>query len=273
MEKYSVLMSLYKKEKPDYLMTALDSMIYQSVAPDEIVLVKDGPLTPELEGVLNEYVNKYPELFNIVESKENIGLGRALNLGLTHCRNELVARMDTDDISSKDRCEQQLRIFDENKSLDLVGGDITEFINNEQNIKCKRVVPKTDKEIKDYIKRRCPFNHGTVMFKKSSVINAGSYQDWFWNEDYYLWIRMLENGSVFANTGTVLVNFRSGADMYSRRGGKKYFKSESSLQKYMLDKGIISFSQYLINVAERFVIQILMPNRLRGFVFRKFARE
>lgn len=273
MEKYSVLMSLYKKEKPEYLVTAIDSMICQTTKPDEIVIVKDGPLTPELEGVLNEYVNKYPELFNIVESKENIGLGRALNLGLTHCRNELVARMDTDDISSKDRCEQQLRIFDENKSLDLVGGDITEFINNEQNIKCKRVVPKTDKEIKDYIKRRCPFNHGTVMFKKSSVINAGSYQDWFWNEDYYLWIRMLENGSVFANTGTVLVNFRSGADMYSRRGGKKYFKSESSLQKYMLDKGIISFSQYLINVAERFVIQILMPNRLRGFVFRKFARE
>lgn len=272
MEKYSVLMSLYQKEKPDYLMTSLDSMIYQSVAPDEIVLVKDGPLTSELENVLKDYKSKYNELFTIVESKENVGLGRALNLGLKHCKNELVARMDTDDISIKDRCEQQLKIFNENKFLDLVGGDITEFIDDEKNIKGKRVVPKTDTEIKNYIKRRCPFNHGTVMFKKSSVMNAGSYMDWFWNEDYYLWIRMLEDGCVFANTGTVLVNFRSGLDMYSRRGGKKYFKSESSLQKYMLDKKIISFPRYLINVTERFIIQVLMPNKLRGFVFRKFAR-
>lgn len=272
MEKYSVLMSLYQKEKPDYLMTSLDSMIYQSVAPDEIVLVKDGPLTSELEDVLKDYKSKYNELFTIVESKENVGLGRALNLGLKYCKNELVARMDTDDISSKDRCEQQLKMFDKNKSLDLVGGDITEFIDDEKNIKGKRVVPKTDAEIKNYIKRRCPFNHGTVMFKKSSVMNAGSYMDWFWNEDYYLWIRMLEDECVFANTGTVLVNFRSGADMYSRRGGKKYFKSESSLQKYMLDKKIISFPRYLINVTERFIIQVLMPNKLRGFVFRKFAR-
>lgn len=272
MEKYSVLMSLYQKEKPDYLMTALDSMIYQSVAPDEIVLVKDGSLTSELENVLKDYKSKYNELFTIVESKENVGLGRALNLGLKYCKNELVARMDTDDISSKDRCEQQLKMFDKNKSLDLVGGDITEFIDDEKNIKGKRVVPKTDVEIKNYIKRRCPFNHGTVMFKKSSVMNAGSYMDWFWNEDYYLWIRMLEDGCVFANTGTVLVNFRSGLDMYSRRGGKKYFKSESSLQKYMLDKKIISFPRYLINVTERLIIQVLMPNKLRGFVFRKFAR-
>ncbi|HCT15933.1 MAG TPA: glycosyl transferase, partial [Ruminococcaceae bacterium] len=120
MEKYSVLMSLYKKEKPEYLVTAIDSMICQTVKPDEIVIVKDGPLTPELEGVLNEYVNKYPELFDIVESKENIGLGRALNLGLTHCRNELVARMDTDDISKPERCEKQLEKFENDSELSLL---------------------------------------------------------------------------------------------------------------------------------------------------------
>lgn len=273
MEKYSVLMSLYKKEKPKYLTVAIDSMLNQTVFPDEIVIVKDGPLTQELENLLNEYKNKYPELFNIVVSKENIGLGRALNLGLGHCKNELVARMDTDDISVIDRCEQQLKFFEKDKTIDLVGGDITEFICDEQNITGKRVVPKTDKEIKEYIKKRCPFNHGTVMFKKNSVINAGNYKDWFWNEDYYLWIRMLENNCTFANTGTILVNFRSGADMYSRRGGMKYFKSEAKLQKYMFSKKMISLPRYLINVTERLILQVLMPNKLRGFIFRKFARE
>lgn len=266
-------MSLYKKEKPEHLTAAIDSMLNQTVFPDEIVIVKDGPLTQELENLLNEYKNKYTELFNIVVSKENIGLGRALNLGLGHCKNELVARMDTDDISVKDRCEQQLKFFEKDKTIDLVGGDITEFICDEQNITGKRVVPKTDKEIKEYIKKRCPFNHGTVMFKKNSVINAGNYKDWFWNEDYYLWIRMLENNCTFANTGTILVNFRSGADMYSRRGGMKYFKSEAKLQKYMFSKKMISLPRYLINVTERLILQVLMPNKLRGFIFRKFARE
>lgn len=273
MEKYSVLMSLYKKEKPEYLTAAIDSMLNQTVFPDEIVIVKDGPLTPELENVLNEYKGKYPKLFNIVVSEKNIGLGRALNLGLENCKNELVARMDTDDISVKDRCEQQLKLFEKDETIDLAGGNITEFIFDEQNIIGKRVVPKTDKEIKDYIKKRCPFNHGTVMFKKGSVINAGNYKDWFWNEDYYLWIRMLENKCTFANTGTILVNFRSGADMYSRRGGMKYFKSEAKLQKYMFSKKMISLPRYLINVTERLILQVLMPNKLRGFIFRKFARS
>lgn len=273
MEKYSVLMSLYKKEKPEYLKSAIDSMIGQTVAPDEIVLVEDGPLTCELENVISDYTDKYPDLFNIVVSKENVGLGRALNLGLGHCKNELVARMDTDDISVSDRCEQQLRVFDSSKTVDLVGGDITEFISDEQNIVGRRAVPKTDADIKEYMKKRCALNHVTVMFKKSAVTEAGGYLDWFCNEDYYLWIRMFEKNCVFENTETVLVNVRVGKEMYSRRGGIKYFKSEKNLQKYMLKNKIVPLSRYLINVAERFILQVLMPNKLRGFIFQKFARN
>ena len=141
MEKYTVLMSVYKKEKPEYLKTAIESMLNQSVKPDEIVVVEDGPLTSEIETLLLKYKEKYPEVFNIVKSKENIGLGRALNLGLSNCRNELVARMDTDDISKPDRCEKQLKYFENDSELSLLGSSVDEFYNNPEQIVSRRVVP------------------------------------------------------------------------------------------------------------------------------------
>lgn len=116
-------------------------------------------------------------------------------------------------------------------------------------------------------------NHVTVMFRKSEVLKAGNYQDWFWNEDYYLWIRMRLAGCKFANVPEVLVNVRTGSDMYARRGGIKYFRSEKALQKYMLDNNVIGFSTYLMNVLKRFIVQVLLPNDIRGWVFRTFARQ
>ncbi len=273
MEKYSVLISLYIKEDPEYLKTAIDSMLSQTVGPDEIVIVKDGPITAELEAVLDEFSSKYPELFNIVGYEENKGLGYALNYGMKHVRNELVARMDTDDVAAPDRCEKQLELFDKDPAIDIAGGDISEFIDNEDNIVSYRNVPASNDEIKQYLKKRCPFNHMTVMYKKTAVEKAGGYMDLFWNEDYYLWIRMAQNGAVMANTGNVLVNVRVGSDMYKRRGGKKYFKSEKFLQKYMLKNKIIGRFTYTENMAKRFIVQVLLPNSIRGWVFRTFARR
>ena len=266
-------MSVYKKEKPEYLKTAIDSMLFQTMIPDEIVIVKDGNLTPELDMVLEKYLNDQPEHFNIVGYEKNRGLGLALNYGLGKCKNQIVARMDTDDIALPDRCEKQLKMFEENKELEIVGGDIAEFVDVPTNIIAYRRVPTTDKSIKDYMKIRCPFNHMAVMFKKAAVIKAGNYQDWYCNEDYYLWIRMLEAKCVFSNIGDVLVNVRVGADTYSRRGGKEYFTSEIKLQKYMLDNNIIGYLRYILNVSKRVIIQRIFPNRIRFWVFRKFARE
>ena len=130
-----------------------------------------------------------------------------------------------------------------------------------------------DKEIKEYMKKRCAMNHVAVMYKKSSVLRVGNYQDWPWNEDYYLWVRMLKEGCRFANTGTILVNVRVGEDMYRRRGGWRYFKSEAKLQKYMKKNKIIGFGTYVMNVAKRFIVQVLLPNKIRGWVFKKFARK
>ncbi len=269
MEKYSVLMSLYIKEKPEYLRLAVDSMLNQTVKPDEIVIVEDGPLTDALYAVLDEYGDKITR----VRNEKNLGLGLALNLGLKVCRNELVARMDTDDISKPERCEVQLHYFEQHPETDIVGGDIAEFIGDESNIVGKRMVPQTNAEIREYMKKRCAFNHMSVMYKKTAVEAAGGYQDWFWNEDYYLWIRMWLNGAVFGNTGTVLVNVRTGEEMYQRRGGKKYFKSEKGLQDYMLEHRMIGFGTYVMNVSKRFVVQEILPNSVRGWVFRKFARK
>lgn len=269
MTRYSVLMSLYARENPAYLRTAIESMFNQTVPPDEVVLVEDGQLTEELYAVLDEY----RERLHIVVSENNVGLGPALAMGLLACENELVARMDTDDVAVPDRCEKQLRYFDAHPVTTILGGQIEEFIDNPDEIIGRRVVPESDADLKEYMKKRCPFNHMTVMFRKSDVIQAGNYREWFWNEDYYLWIRLALEGFEFANLPDTLVFTRVGADMYRRRGGDRYFKSEMGIQRLMLEKKLIGFGTYLDNCAKRLVVEKLLPNRVRGWVFRKFARE
>lgn len=271
--KYSFLMSVYYKERPEYLKISIDSMLNQTEKPDEIIIVKDGKLTKELDELIEKYKKEYNDIFTIVSLENNMGLGLALNEGIKVARNELIARMDSDDISKPTRCEKQVKYLKEHEMCSIVGGQIEEFIDNPQNIEGKRVVPCSDKELKEYIKKRCPFNHVSVMFRKKDIIDVGGYEDFFWNEDYFLWIRMALKEKRFANLSDTLVAVRVGKDMYQRRGGKKYFLSEVEIQKYMLNNKMINKRIYGMNVLKRFIVQILLPNKLRGFVFRTFARE
>ena len=181
--------------------------------------------------------------------------------------------MDADDISFPDRFEKQIAMFEKDEKLAIVGGNITEFIDGPDNVVAKRIVPSADNEIKAYLKKRCPMNQMTVMFKKDCVQSVGGYIDWYCDEDYYLWIRMSLANMKLANLPDILVNVRVGADMYQRRGGVRYFKSEAKLQKLMLDEKIIGVGTYLINVLKRFIVQVLLPNKIRGWVFKKFARK
>lgn len=270
--KYSVLMSVYIKENPEFLKKSIESILNQTKPPAEIVIVKDGCLTDKLKIVLAEYFKKYPTIIHIVGYEKNQGLGYALNFGLEHCHNEIIARMDTDDIAAPNRCEEQLKKFVENPLLDIISGRIDEFIMNPSDIVSSRIVPISHDEIVKYMKKRCPFNHVAVMFKKKAVQDAGGYIDCFWNEDYYLWIRMFLNNAHFANLSETMVFVRIGKDMYKRRGGIKYFKSELFLQNYMFQHHMISRISYLDNVIKRFVVQILLPNYIRGLVFKLFAR-
>lgn len=271
--KFSVAITVYKNDNPIFFDKALNSIIEeQSVCPDEIVLVVDGPVLKEIDVVIEKFTAKY-DFFNVIRLEKNGGLGNALKIAVENAKYDIIARMDSDDISLPNRFEQQLNFFAKDSELDVISGDITEFIDDEDNIVAKRSVPITDAEIKKYLTKRCPLNHVAVMFKKQSVLSAGGYLDMFWNEDYYLWIRMAEKHCKMQNTGTVLVNVRTGNDMYKRRGGKRYFKSEKTLQKYMLKSGMITYRCYFANVTKRAIIQLLMPNFVRGWVFRKFARE
>lgn len=269
--KFSVSMCVYKGDNPEWFKTATDSILNQTTPPDEIVLVVDGPVTDELDVIIIDY-EKNP-FFKVIRLEENVGHGNARRIGLSNCSNEYVALMDADDISLPQRFEKQIALFLEDTSLDIVGANITEFIGEPQNIVSKRTVPQTDAQIKEYLKTRCPFNQMTVMFKKNSVNSVGGYIDWYCDEDYYLWIRMYLSNMRFANCKENLVNVRVGKDMYNRRGGLKYFKSEARLQKYMFKNKIIGFGTYFSNVTKRLIVQVLLPNKIRGFVFKKFARE
>lgn len=274
MESFSIITSVYKNDKPEFVKEALDSMLVnQSVKPSNIVLVQDGPVPDELQQVLQAYESKYPDVMNVIRLEKNGGLGNALKLGVENAKYDTCARMDSDDICLPDRFEKQLSYLELHPECDIVGGQMTEFIGEPDNIVGKREVPLTNEEIYKYMKSRCALNHVTVMFKKEAVLKAGNYQDWFWNEDYYLWVRMMMTKCQFANIPDVAVNVRSGAGQYARRGGKKYFDSEVGIKKLMLENGMISKKEYYINYLERYIIQRLMPNSIRGWVFRTFARK
>lgn len=269
---FSVAISVYKNDNPIYFDRALESITdQQTIKPNEIVLVVDGPVPEETNQVIEKYSKNYN--LKVIRLETNGGLGNALRIATENCSNELIARMDSDDVAVCDRFEQQLSYLANNSNVDILGGDISEFIGNEANIVSYRVLPKTDVDLKKFIKKRCPFNHVSVMFKKASIMSAGGYLDCHYNEDYYLWIRMFLNNCCFANTGSVLVNVRVGSEMYHRRGGKEYFKSEIFLQKFMLSNKIIGRPRYFLNYLKRFFVQRLLPNRLRGFVFKTFARK
>lgn len=215
--------------------------------------------------------------FKVIHLKENQGHGNARRISLENTSNELVALMDADDISYPNRFEKQLALFEQNPNLDICGGHITEFVGEEENIIARREVKLTDQDIKKDLKKRCPMNQVTVMFKKTAYELAGGYIDWYCEEDYYLWARMILKGCSFANVDADVVNVRTGLDMSSRRGGYKYFKSEKKMQRFLLKSKLISLPRYIYNVLLRFGGEVILPNSLRNKAFKttrsKYIKE
>ena len=270
--KYSVLMSLYVKEKPDYLRLAIDSMLNQTVAPDEIVIVEDGPLTDALNDVLDEYKEKHPQIIRTVKNEKNLGLGLALNVGLKECRNELVARMDTDDISKPDRCEKQLAVFAGDKSLSIVGAFVDEFNDDVNHVVSTRAVPVTYEEIYQFAKRRSAFNHPAVMYCKSRVLTFGGYADLRRNQDVDLFGRMLFNGCKAQNVPESLLMFRCNNDLAKRRKSWENTKSYIDTIGNFRKMGYSSFSDYAIVAVAQIGI-FLMPTALQQWVYKHFLRK
>lgn len=267
---FSVAMCVYNGDDPIWFRTAMESVFNQSLVPNEVVLVVDGPVNDGINAVIAGFENT--ALVKVIRLEENLGHGIARRTGFQNCSYDLIALMDADDICTHDRFEKQIQVF-KDYDVDVAGGNIAEFIGDVDNIVAYRVVPQNDEEIKQYIKYRCPFNQMTVMMKKDMYDIAGGYLDWYCDEDYYLWLRMLLKNAKFYNIQDILVNVRVGEDMYKRRGGIRYFRSEAKLQKYMLKEKIINQFDYIINVAKRFIVQVMLPNNIRGFVFKHLARS
>lgn len=268
--KYSALMSIYIKEKPEFFRKSILSMVEQTIKPDEIVIVKDGPLTEALDEVIDEF--KYLNNIKIVALPTNKGLGEALNIGIKNCKNNIIARMDTDDISVKDRCEKQLELFINDPELSIVGSSVAEFHDNINKIDSIRALPTIHEDIVKYSKRRNPFNHPSVMYKKDEVNKAGGYKHFSYFEDYYLWARMIMNNAKCANIKEPLVFMRANDDMFKRRGGNNYLKCILSFKWHLKEIGFFSLKDFLASAIIHSLVAV-SPNKLRIYIYRKFLRK
>jgi glycosyltransferase involved in cell wall biosynthesis len=266
---YSVLMSVYFKEQPNNLRQAMESMRCQTVPTSDFVLVCDGPLTDELDDVITEEQEKFGLILHVLRLEKNSGLGNALNEGLKICRNELVARMDSDDISRPYRCEKQLELFERYPDICLSSGTVSEFVTDPDHPTGKRTLPITDAEIRAFSRKRNPMNHPCVMFKKSAVESAGGYKETYHLfEDYYLWVRMLMKGYKARNVKDVLLDMRSPADMYQRRGGKRYADDMLRFHRWMRENYWISEKDYLFGAVPHAVV-CMLPNGLRKRIYQR----
>lgn len=267
---FSVLISVYNREKPEFFDVALESVYNQTIMPSEVVICEDGKLTSELDAVVDKYEKKYPKITKVVKFSENRGLGLSLRDGVLECSNEIVFRMDSDDISVEDRFEKQLGVIT-NKDVDVVGANTIEY-NEEMNVVFgARNVPEKDLDIKRYAKRRNPINHMSVCFKKSKVVEAGNYMDMKGFEDYYLWVRMMQRGNSFYNIQEPLIKVRGGDSMVKRRGGKKYASQIKLFEKELKNTKFISLKEYYENIIMR-VLSSIVPLPVRSGIYRKILR-
>lgn len=282
---YSVLMSVYAKEKAEYFRRSLESIWAQTLPPQEVVLVCDGPLTEELEAVIGEYKVKFGETFKVIRLATNQGLGNALAEGIKHCSNELVARMDSDDIALPERCELQVKEFARNDNLAILSGTVLEFEgeageqseraltsgeaeSNTITITGRRELPQTHDEILKFSRKRNPFNHPAVMYKKSAVEKCGYSEKYPLFEDYYLWVRMLMAGYEGANLKEPLLYMRTTKDIYKRRGGKAYANNMLAFHKWMRAENWSSIKDYMTGAIPHYLICIA-PAKIRKLVYKK----
>lgn len=271
-KKYSVLMSVYYKEKPEWLDYSIDSMFKQTIIPDEFVLIEDGPLNSDLDTVISKWEEKYPKIMKVVKLEKNGGLGPALERGIIECKNEFIARMDSDDYSMPTRIERQFEIFERYPDLGLVGTNVEEFENNINNVNCSVILPEYHEEIYKFSKKRCPFRHPSLLYKKSEVLKAGNYREFYLCEDYDLYVRMLRSGCKCYNIQEPMVYMRVGSDFYKRRGGWKYMKTILKFKNEQLKIGYFSLFDYLKSTIPHIIV-CLCPNFVRDYIYTNLLRK
>lgn len=269
--KYSIVMPIYHKDRSEWFEQAIKSLLDQTVISNDIVIVADGPLTPQLDAVLSQYVNQ--KTISLIRLPVNKGLGNALNVGIEQAKNELIGRMDSDDVAVPGRFELQVAEFTKNPKLDILGGQIAEFIDSTDKIVAYRKVPTSHHEIKQFARRRSPFNHPTVMFKKSLIQRLGGYDaSAIRIEDYDLWLRALANGATCANIDAVLLYYRSTTDAMKRRKTFTSLKNHVKARARFYSKKYISLPDFAYGVVTQTILFIL-PAKLTTAIFKKVVRD
>lgn len=271
MEKYSVLMTVYKKDNPEYFSLALDSMVNQTYKPDEIVLVKDGPIVDSIQEIIDKYILAGVPIVQ-VQLDKNKGLGLALNEGIKIIKNELIARMDSDDFSLPERCELQVREFEKNPSLDIIGCPVLEFVGSIDNIVGERKVPLSNEEIYQFAKTRDPFNHPTVMYRKSAIESVGCYSDYRKNQDTDLWIKLLSKGVTCKNLSDTVFRFRFDEGTYKKRKSWINTKILIKIRYKSWQSGFNSFSEFFMVAIAQLGVYIL-PVSFQQFLYKHLLRR
>jgi len=263
---FSVLLPVYGGDRPAFLRRAFDSAtVEQTRPPDEVVIVQDGPVGESMSALLSAIESGSTVPMRVVRLPDNVGLAGALTAGLRACRHEIVARADADDISFPHRFAVQLPLIEQ--GADLVGAGLVEFDTDETVPGTRRLMPVTPAQIARYARFADPFNHPSVIYRRSAVFAVGGYQDLPLMEDYLLFLRMINNGAVVANVVEPLVKYRIGQGAYQRRGGRALLRAELALQRTMLEEGFVNRLQYLRNVALRGGYR-LVPLALRKPAYR-----
>lgn len=271
MAEFSVLLPVYAGDKPDWVKAAFDSVTSeQELPPTEVVIVRDGPVGPELQRTLDELREHSPVQVQYVPLEQNVRLARALQEGLKHCSHDVVARADADDICLPHRFSTQIPAME---NLDLLGSAVQEFSDDIEHLKAAKVRrrPLSQQEIEDYARVHNPFNHPSVVFRKAAVARAGGYQDLPFLEDYWLFLRMLVSGARVGNLPEALVRYRVDRDLFRRRGGWAAIRSELYLQRSLRKLGFLSRPQLLRNLVTRIGYR-LVPGKLRAWAYERFVR-
>lgn len=284
MLKFSVIISIYEGNVPELLRSALDSLLSQTLLPEEIFIVADGPVPALLEEEVQRLKFKVQNLPQPLPEGKSVpevtylplerhgGLGEAMRRAVEVVKGEFIARMDADDICLPDRFEKQMMCFEEEPTLSVVGGQIAEFDGDVKNITGRRVVPLEHEEIVSYMKSRNGMNHVTAIFKKADLLDSGNYQPLEWFEDYYLWVKMIQHGCKFKNISDDVVLVRAGKAQADRRGGWAYFKNEVFLFKCLLSQGFITKNRFCINIIERSFVRLLMTSSIRSWFYKNVLR-
>lgn len=268
---FSVLMPIYIGTKHTELISCLDSLSSQSLKPDEILVLQDGPVSDEIASYLKLGQSELP--IRLIEYPINRGIGTVLREGLPKCTHDLVARVDSDDRCLPNRFQRQVNFLEQHSEISVVGGILREYYSiGQTHRQVLKSCPNTLEAIIAIAKKRNPLNHPTVMFRKADVIACGSYQHCDLFEDYYLWARMIQSGYRLTNLPEILVETDIDLDYFLRRGGLEYMKKEIALCNKLMSIGFFSRVDACAFLVTRLPVRVL-PSPIRQLFYRKMLRN